>query len=53
MSQPIEPTPVLRGEREIRRFEEKIEADLKRPAALTPTPKLEKAREMVHKYAVK
>jgi len=52
MARPIEPTPVLHGRREIKRFEERVKADLKSPVALKPTPKLEKARELVHQYVV-
>jgi len=52
MARPIEPTPVLKG-REARKFLDKIEKDLKCPAYLISTPKLENARELVRGYAKK
>lgn len=52
MARPIEPTPVLRG-REAERFERKIKEDLNKPTKLIPTPKLEKARELVIAHAIK
>jgi len=50
MALPIATTPVLRG-RAGRKFEKKLQQDLKRPSKLTATPKLEDARNAVKAYA--
>lgn len=50
MALPIAATPVLRG-RAARKFEKKLQQDLKRPSKLTTTPKLEQARNAVKAYA--
>jgi hypothetical protein len=45
----VAPTPVLRDEDAIK-FMERVEADLKRPAKLAPTPKIELARKLIKSY---
>ena len=50
MALPIATTPVLRG-RAARKFEKKLQEDLKKPSKLTATPKLEDARHAVKAYA--
>ncbi len=52
MAMKVAPTPVLKGQ-DARRFIEKIEHDLNRPAEYTPTPKIEAARKMVKEYVEK
>ena len=50
MALPIASTPILEGEDAIN-FLNIIEKDLKTPAKLTPTPKLEEAKKLIRKYA--
>lgn len=50
MAQPIAPTPVLRGKEAIE-FISTIHKDAGSPAYLIPTPKLEKARKLINRYA--
>ncbi|MBW2083835.1 MAG: hypothetical protein JRI39_12320 [Deltaproteobacteria bacterium] len=52
MALAIQPTPKL-GRRASKKFLEKIEKDLKRPARLVPTPKLYEARRLVTQHACK
>ncbi|MBF0232870.1 MAG: hypothetical protein HQK65_07510 [Desulfamplus sp.] len=52
MALPIGETPILRG-RDAVEFMKRLEADLKRPAYLTPTPKIENARALIRAYAEK
>lgn len=52
MAMPIAPTPVLKG-KEVIDFQKRLDADLKRPAKLVETPKLEQARELVKQHASK
>ena len=49
MAQPIGATPVLKG-RDAKRFLTKIHADVKVPVGRTPTPKLEKAIELIREH---
>lgn len=50
MALPIAATPVLTG-REAAEFIITIHKEAKRPARLTPTPKLDEACELIKKYA--
>ena len=52
MARPVEATPVLKG-KEARRFDAKIREDLKKPALLKETPKLEEARKLAKQHALK
>lgn len=49
MARPIAPTPVLTG-KEAARFLITIHENSKKPVSLTPTPKLERAYELVKKH---
>jgi hypothetical protein len=46
MARPITPTPKL-NLKESQKFLKKIDKDLKSPLRLVPTPKLQKARELL------
>jgi hypothetical protein len=50
MAIPIGATPVLTG-KEAAEFIKMIHKDAQKPASLTPTPKLGKARELIKKHA--
>lgn len=50
MAMPIAPTPVLKGKEAID-FQKRLDADLKRPSRLRPTPKLQKARKLIKQHA--
>ncbi len=50
MAMPIAPTPVLQGKEAVE-FQKRLDADLKRPVKLVPTPKIQKARELIRQYA--
>jgi hypothetical protein len=50
MAMPIAPTPVLKG-REAVEFQNRLDADLKKPVSLVDTPKIQKAREMIKQHA--
>jgi hypothetical protein len=50
MALPIAPTPTLKGKEAID-FMQRLEEDLKRPAYLTPTPKIENAKRLIKEYA--
>jgi hypothetical protein len=50
MALPITPTPVLEGE-DAENFIRRLHEDLKTPATLVPTPKIEQARKLVREYA--
>lgn len=52
MAQPIGATPVLRG-REAAKFLTMVLKDEENPVGLVPTPKLEKARQLVKKHSNK
>jgi hypothetical protein len=52
MALPIADTPIL-GKKETTRFLKQIKEDLKSPAELIPTPKIEEARRLVKEYAAK
>jgi hypothetical protein len=45
MALPITPTPVLEGKDAVR-FLQRVQADLKKPVGLVPTPNLDKAKEI-------
>jgi hypothetical protein len=49
MARPIGATPVLSGEEAVH-FLTMLHEDSKKPVGLTPTPKLNKAHELVKKY---
>jgi len=49
MAKPISATPVLRGE-EAKRFLEEVHRNLDNRVRLTPTPKLDKACELIKKH---
>ena len=49
MALPIGSTPVLKGE-EATKFIAMIHKDAQKPAELTPTPKLAKAREIIKEH---
>ena len=49
MAKPIAPTPVLTG-KEAAQFLTMIHENSKKPANLTPTPKLEQAYDLVKKH---
>ena len=48
----IAPTPILKNEDAVN-FTKKIEEDLKKPATLVPTPKIETARKLINEYISK
>ena len=50
MAMPIAPTPILKGKEAVD-FQKRLDADLNRPAIIVETPRLEKARELIRKYA--
>lgn len=50
MATPIAPTPILNGKEAVE-FHKRLELDLNRPANLKETPKLEKGRESIKRYA--
>ncbi len=52
MAMPIAPTPVLQGKEAVD-FQKRLDDDLKRPVELKKTPKLEKARELIKRYALR
>ena len=52
MARPIKATPKLTIE-ESREFLKRVAADLERPASYSPTPKLDRVRELVKEYAAK
>ena len=49
MALPIAATPVLEG-KDAKQFLDTIKNDLETPVALTATPKLEQARELIRDY---
>lgn len=49
MAQPIGATPILKG-KDAQRFLTKIRANENVPAGRTPTPKLEKALELIREH---
>lgn len=50
MALPITPTPVLEGE-DAENFLRKLHEDIKNPAFLTPTPKIEETLQRIRDYA--
>ncbi len=50
MALPITPTPILKG-KDAAKFAGMVCEDAKHPIGPTPTPKLDKARELIRKYA--
>ncbi len=52
MAMPITPTPILKG-REVTEFQNRLDADLKKPVSLVDTPRIQKAREMIKQHASK
>lgn len=52
MAMPIAPTPILRG-REAKKFDLRIEEDLKTPTSIIATPRLENAKLLLRKNAVR
>lgn len=50
MSLPIGATPILKG-KEADEFLKRLEADLKKPVGLTPTPKLGEALAKIRKMS--
>ena len=50
MALPIAATPVLTG-REAAKFIATLHRDAQKPVGLTPTPKLDEARELIKKHA--
>ena len=50
MAQPIGATPILEGE-EAAAFIAKLHKNAAKPVGLIPTPKLEKARELIKKHS--
>jgi len=49
MTRPILATPTLRG-REAIKFIERMHKNSNKPVGLIPTPKLDKARELIKQY---
>ena len=52
MATRIAPTPMLNA-KESRKFLKNVQRDLKSPVDYVPTPKLQKARELIEEYARK
>lgn len=50
MALPVKPTPYLKG-REAKNFEKRLEEDLKKPARLIDTPRLQQAKQKLEEYA--